>query len=77
MDTVSLYTKLNSLPENLKKEVVDFLEFLLEKNKKEKKKKSPKFGSCKGFFKMAPDFDEPLDDFKEYQLHKYCKPLGK
>jgi hypothetical protein len=65
MDTVSLYTKLNSLPESLKKAVVDFLEFLVEKNKKEKKK-SPKFGSCKGFFKMAPDFDEPLDDFKEY-----------
>ena len=66
MDTILFYTKLNSLPENLKREVIDFLEFLVAKNKQEKKKKSPKFGSCKGFFKMAPDFDEPLDDFKEY-----------
>jgi hypothetical protein len=30
------------------------------------KKQTPKFGSCKGMFEMAPDFDEPLDDFKEY-----------
>jgi hypothetical protein len=66
MNIISLYTKLNSLPENLKKEVVDFLEFLVEKDKKDKKRKSPKFGSYKGFFKMMPDFDEPLDDFKEY-----------
>jgi hypothetical protein len=38
----------------------------VEKDKKDKKRKSPKFGSYKGFFKMMPDFDEPLDDFKEY-----------
>jgi len=66
MTTISLYTKLSSLPENLKREVIDFLEVLVEKNKKGRKKKTPKFGSCKGFFKMSPDFDEPLDDFKEY-----------
>jgi antitoxin (DNA-binding transcriptional repressor) of toxin-antitoxin stability system len=24
------------------------------------------FGSAKGLIAMAPDFDEPLDDFKEY-----------
>jgi hypothetical protein len=23
-------------------------------------------GSCKGMFEMATDFDEPLEDFKEY-----------
>ena len=66
MNTISLYTKLTSLPANLKREVADFLEFLMEKDKKDKKKISPKFGSCKGFFKMAPDFDEPLNDFNEY-----------
>lgn len=65
MNTISLYTKLNSLPEDLKKEVANFLEFLVEKNE-EKKKRTPKFGSSKGFFKMSSDFDEPLDDFKEY-----------
>ena len=25
-----------------------------------------RFGSGKGVFRMAPDFDEPLEDFKEY-----------
>jgi hypothetical protein len=24
------------------------------------------FGCAKGMFEMAPDFDEPLEDFKEY-----------
>ncbi|MCL1992225.1 MAG: DUF2281 domain-containing protein [Spirochaetes bacterium] len=26
----------------------------------------PVFGCAKGQFKMAADFDEPLDDFKDY-----------
>ncbi|GEM_PF-6738089 len=26
----------------------------------------PRFGSGKGIFHMAPDFDAPLEDFKEY-----------
>ncbi len=29
-------------------------------------KRIPKFGSAKGMFVMAPDFDEPLEDFKDY-----------
>jgi len=28
----------------------------------------PKFGSAKGQIKMSDDFDEPLEDFKEYML---------
>jgi antitoxin (DNA-binding transcriptional repressor) of toxin-antitoxin stability system len=27
----------------------------------------PQFGSAKGLFKMAEDFDEPLEDFDEYR----------
>lgn len=38
------------------------MDFLLEKNKKH----SLKFGCLKGVFKMSEDFDEPLEDFKEY-----------
>jgi prevent-host-death family protein len=30
------------------------------------KRPRPRFGSGKGVFRMAPDFDEPLEDFKEY-----------
>ena len=69
MDSATFIQKFNSLPDELKKEVSDFVEFLLKKKKipeKKSEKKAPVFGSAKGMFKMAPDFDEPLEDFKEY-----------
>ena len=31
-----------------------------------KDKKYRKFGSAKGLIKIADDFDEPLEDFREY-----------
>ena len=31
-----------------------------------KQKKTPVFSCAKGQFKMASDFDEPLEDFKDY-----------
>lgn len=31
-----------------------------------KPKKERKFGTAKGLIKMSDDFDQPLDDFKEY-----------
>lgn len=66
MPEFNLYTKLSTLPPALKAEVNDFIDFLLSKNKKSLKTKKPKFGSAKGQFKMTDDFDEPLDDFKDY-----------
>ncbi|MBW8049247.1 MAG: DUF2281 domain-containing protein [Cytophagales bacterium] len=66
MDNTLLYTKVNSLPENLKVEVFDFVDFLLQKDKKKKKKHSLKAGCLKGTFIMSDDFDEPLEDFKDY-----------
>ena len=30
------------------------------------KKRRRQFGSARGLISMAPDFDEPLEDFKEY-----------
>jgi hypothetical protein len=54
------------LPANLKSEVNDFVDFLLSKRKKEIMGKQPKYGCAKGQIYMSPDFDEPLDDFKEY-----------
>ena len=35
MENIALYNKINSLPEQLKQEVLDFMEFLLEKNKRQ------------------------------------------
>ena len=39
----AIKAKLNELPENLKKEVLDFIEFLLQKHKKKSKKRKFKF----------------------------------
>lgn len=66
MDNIILYKKLASLPENLKKEVADFIDFLKTKNIKSSERNKPIFGSAKGMFVMKPDFDEPLEDFKDY-----------
>jgi len=63
-DTV-LLDKVSKLPENLKSEVLDFIDFLLQKYKQGEDGK-PTFGSGKGMFVMKPDFNEPLEDFKEY-----------
>ncbi|WP_425568632.1 DUF2281 domain-containing protein [Pontibacter saemangeumensis] len=35
------------------------------KSKGKKLSEERKFGSAQGFFIMAPDFDEPLDNLKE------------
>lgn len=66
MDNITLYNKLASLPDHLKSEVSDFIDFLAMKEKKVKDKKKPNFGSGKGMFIIKPGFDEPLDDFNEY-----------
>ena len=65
MDDILLYTKLSNLPDNLKSEVANFVDFLLNKNKKPSKSKA-KFGSAKGMFKMKKNFDAPIEDFKDY-----------
>ncbi|HVI46818.1 MAG TPA: DUF2281 domain-containing protein [Chitinophaga sp.] len=66
MNSLSIYTKLETLPKDLKQEVSDFIDFLVQKSSVKKKKIIPQFGSAKGKIKMSPDFDAPLDDFKEY-----------
>jgi Protein of unknown function (DUF2281) len=68
MDNVVLYSKLAILPESMKSEVSNFIDFLLLKAEKEKKDISipqPIFGSAKGMFVVSADFDEPLEDFKD------------
>ena len=66
MEHTQLYTKITSLPNDIKAEVNDFIDFLITRKKKNYIKKSPKFGCAKGQIYMSSDFDEPLDDFKEY-----------
>jgi len=69
MGDLNLYLKLSILPSAIKAEVLDYMDFLVTKKlgKKTQIKKHPKAGCMKGTFKMHPNFDEPLDDFKEYR----------
>lgn len=63
----AILTRIHELPEQLKREVLDYIEFLQKKYaRRNGKPKNRKAGSAKGKYKLAPDFDEPLEDFKEY-----------
>ena len=66
MEGIHLYSKFSHLPDDMKAEVENFVDFLLSKNKKPTKNK-PRFGSAKGMFRMKKNFDDPIEDFKEYQ----------
>ncbi|MCY7327743.1 MAG: DUF2281 domain-containing protein [Saprospiraceae bacterium] len=74
MSTIMLHSKIELLPEHLQQQVLDYVEFLLSREGKEKKQQlkapTPKFkagfGGAKGMIILAPDWDEPLEDFKEY-----------
>lgn len=66
MTDIELYNQIAALPDDLKQEVADFAAFLKQKSKTKKPIKERQFGYAKDFFKMASDFDEPLEDFKEY-----------
>ncbi len=64
MSGEALAAKIDKLPQNLKQEALDFIDFLIEKTNKNKSAITPKPGSAKGKIWMAEDFDEPLDEFK-------------
>lgn len=67
MTDLELYTKLSTLPPEMKKEVGLFIDFLTSKVKQEKVTSTRrKAGLAKGLIKMREDFDEPLEDFKDY-----------
>lgn len=68
MSTSEIFEKIRLIPENYQQEVVDFIDFILEK-----KVKKPSIslnqrplGLLKGKMKMSDSFDEPLEDFKSY-----------
>jgi hypothetical protein len=66
MTNTSLKLEINSLPKELRAEVADFIEFLKKKSRTKSKLKSREFGFAKGKIKLSADFDEPLDEFKNY-----------
>lgn len=66
MDAVEVLSKYEALPPKFQMEVSDFIDFLIDKFAKSKKKIIPKFGSAKGKIRLSDDFDAPLADFKDY-----------
>jgi hypothetical protein len=75
--TKNIIHKLETLPENMVNEVEDFIDFLKAKHSKSfPKSKSeelnvveePKslYGAAKGLFIIPKNFNDPLDDLKEY-----------
>ncbi len=69
MSTKELISKIDALPPEFQREVEDFIDFLQQKWSRDTNKKpleKRQFGYAKGFFKMSDDFDEPLEDFKDY-----------
>ncbi len=70
MNSSTILTKYNSLPDDLKKQAEEFIDALVKKMSTRPtvgKIKKRKAGLLKGQVQMAPDFDEPLEDFNEYQ----------
>jgi hypothetical protein len=66
MKSSTLLTKIECLPDHLKEDASQYIDFLLSKKKKIKSNKSRKAGFLKGKIEMSNDFDDPLDDFEEY-----------
>jgi len=68
MDVNVVIQKFTRLPDALKAEAEDFIDFLFAKAHKEQTEKHIRkgYGSWKGQIEMSDDFDAPLEDFKEY-----------
>lgn len=64
MNYSSILLEFQSLPDELKQQVADFIHFLNQKKLQKPKKR--KAGLAKGKIKMTSDFDAPLEDFKDY-----------
>lgn len=77
-----ILNKYISLPDKLQEEVEDFIDFLVFKQQRQeksthegidkkkegnkRKKKKSNFGSARGLIVIKSDFDQPIEDFKEY-----------
>ena len=75
--TKNIIHKLETLPESMVNEVEDFIDFLKAKHSKNFPKSAsekanvveePKslYGAAKGLFIIPKDFNDPIDDLKDY-----------
>lgn len=60
-----LINKVTSLPDDLKKDVNDFIDFLESRRMEKSTSQKRISGLAKGLIRMKEDFDEPLDEFKD------------
>ncbi|GAB4051355.1 type II toxin-antitoxin system VapB family antitoxin [Spirosoma litoris] len=63
-----IISQLYQLPENLKVEVLHYIEFLKNRynHQSTEKPHKRKFGSAQGKYTLSADFNAPLEDFNEY-----------
>lgn len=67
MTDVQLYTRLSGLPDGLKAQVADFIEFLQHKSAKaDQARLRRKAGKAKGLIELKENFDDPIEGFEEY-----------
>jgi len=67
MTVAQLVAKYESLPDELKKEAEAYIDSLHEQaNSSGETDKLRPIGMAKGRIWMSDDFDEPLEDFKDY-----------
>ena len=72
MSSTDLFVRINSLPDDVRRQVTDFIEFLMQRRRPSPDEgggpsgNKPIAGLLKGKIWIADDFDAPLDDFKEY-----------
>lgn len=67
MSDADFFQLYSSLPQELQKEVKEFMEYLLKKKKKESNNKPKrKAGIAEGKIRIKEDFDDPLPEFQEY-----------
>jgi rubrerythrin len=66
MDKASLNKKIEMLSDESKEHLNTFIEYLIYKHNKDLTAGERKAGFLEGEISITSDFDEPLEEFKEY-----------
>ena len=69
MSNYDFLEKVKLMPADYQQEIKDFIDFVWEKKlgqTLEKPNRDKIIGAFRGKVWMSPDFDEPLEDFKDY-----------
>lgn len=68
MSDADLFLKISSLPEDVRKQVIELIDRLMKNHAPEAEPplSKRKLGLLKGKIKISDDFDAPLDDMKDY-----------